>query len=129
LLLVGYLPGTMQKFPTEPVPWTEALEKAVRDVSDYPLGIHGRKDLWRRVRTGDARALSGWLWSAWEIDAPIAFQGFNELARLVQIGPQRRTGQRRHRLSFSVANWRCSNRSRHARRPGRAVLAALDLMS
>jgi hypothetical protein len=53
-----------KKFPTDPVPWTDALERAVRDVNDFPLGIHWREDLWQRVRTvrrtGGAKVLSRW---------------------------------------------------------------------
>jgi hypothetical protein len=37
-------------FPTECVPWTHTLEKAVKIVSRYPLGDYVREDLWDRVR-------------------------------------------------------------------------------
>jgi hypothetical protein len=57
-------------FPTAPVAWTADLEEAVKQISRGPLGDHGREGLWERVRqarrTSDARALGGWLWSAWE---------------------------------------------------------------
>jgi hypothetical protein len=53
-----------KKFPTQCIPWSDDLERAVRDVNGFPLGIHWREDLWQRVRTvrrtGDAKVLSGW---------------------------------------------------------------------
>jgi hypothetical protein len=47
----------------------------VKIVSRYPLGDYGREDLWERVlqarRSGDARALGGWYWSALDCSSNI----------------------------------------------------------